>query len=84
MYIISMFLYKTYCCYDNKSDKFKFSSKGLIKRVLKVLELSLWQSMGSFSMKQLILHLPTEKSELQIIWLLHTNRQGKDLVIFIQ
>ena len=25
---------KTYCCYDNKSDKFKFSSKGLNKRVL--------------------------------------------------
>ena len=23
---------KTYCCYDNKSDKFKFSSKGLNKR----------------------------------------------------
>ena len=26
---------KTYCCFDNKSDKFKFSSKGLNKRVLK-------------------------------------------------
>ena len=26
---------KTYCCYDHKSDKFKFSSKGLNKRVLK-------------------------------------------------
>ena len=25
---------KTYCCKDNKSDKFKFSSKGLNKRVL--------------------------------------------------
>ena len=25
---------KTYCCYDMKSDKFKFSSKGLNKRVL--------------------------------------------------
>ena len=25
---------KTYCCYDNKSDKLKFSSKGLNKRVL--------------------------------------------------
>ena len=25
---------KTYCCYDNKSDQFKFSSKGLNKRVL--------------------------------------------------
>ena len=25
---------KTYCCYDNKSDKFKFSSKRLNKRVL--------------------------------------------------
>ena len=25
---------KTYCCYDTKSDKFKFSSKGLKKRVL--------------------------------------------------
>ena len=25
---------KTYCCYDNKSKKFKFSSKGLNKRVL--------------------------------------------------
>ena len=25
---------KTYSCYDNKSDKFKFSSKGLNKRVL--------------------------------------------------
>ena len=25
---------KTYCCYDNKSDKFEFSSKGLNKRVL--------------------------------------------------
>ena len=25
---------KTYCCYDNKSDKFKFSSKGINKRVL--------------------------------------------------
>ena len=25
---------KTYCCYDNKSDKFKFSSKGLNKRGL--------------------------------------------------
>ena len=25
---------KTYCFYDNKSDKFKFSSKGLNKRVL--------------------------------------------------
>ena len=25
---------KTYCCYDNKSDKIKFSSKGLNKRVL--------------------------------------------------
>ena len=25
---------KTYCCYENKSDKFKFSSKGLNKRVL--------------------------------------------------
>ena len=25
---------KTYCCCDNKSDKFKFSSKGLNKRVL--------------------------------------------------
>ena len=25
---------KTFCCYDNKSDKFKFSSKGLNKRVL--------------------------------------------------
>ena len=25
---------KTYCCYDNKSNKFKFSSKGLNKRVL--------------------------------------------------
>ena len=25
---------KTYCCYDNKSDKFKFSSKVLNKRVL--------------------------------------------------
>ena len=24
---------KRYCCYDNKSDKFKFSSKGLNKRV---------------------------------------------------
>ena len=27
---------ETYCCYDNKSDKFKFSSKGLNKRVLEV------------------------------------------------
>ena len=27
---------KTYCCYDNRSDKFKFSSKGLNKRVLEV------------------------------------------------
>ena len=26
---------KTYCGYDNKSDKFKFSSKGLNKRILK-------------------------------------------------
>ena len=25
---------KTYCCYDVASNKFKFSSKGLIKRVL--------------------------------------------------
>ena len=25
---------KTYCCYDTKSDKFKFSSKGLNKRML--------------------------------------------------
>ena len=25
---------KTYCCYDNKSDKIKFSSKCLNKRVL--------------------------------------------------
>ena len=25
---------KTYCCYDNKSDKFKFSSKGLSKGVI--------------------------------------------------
>ena len=25
---------KTYCCYDNKSDKMKFSSKGLNKRIL--------------------------------------------------
>ena len=25
---------KTYCCYENKSDKFKFSSKGLNKLVL--------------------------------------------------
>ena len=25
---------KTYCCYDNKSDKFKFSSKALNKRLL--------------------------------------------------
>ena len=25
---------KTYCCYDNKSDMFKFSSKGLNKRAL--------------------------------------------------
>ena len=25
---------KTYCCYDNKSDKFNFSSKGLNSRVL--------------------------------------------------
>ena len=25
---------KNYCCYDNKTDKFKFSSKGLNKRVL--------------------------------------------------
>ena len=25
---------KTYCCYDSKSDKFKFSSKGLNKRTL--------------------------------------------------
>ena len=25
---------KTYCCYDNKSDNFKLSSKGLNKRVL--------------------------------------------------
>ena len=25
---------KAYCCYDNKSDKMKFSSKGLNKRIL--------------------------------------------------
>ena len=25
---------KTYCCYDNKSDKMKFCSKGLNKRIL--------------------------------------------------
>ena len=25
---------KTYCCYDSKSDKFKFSSKGFNKRTL--------------------------------------------------
>ena len=25
---------KTYCCYDNKTEKFKFRSKGLNKRVL--------------------------------------------------
>ena len=25
---------KTYCCYGNKSDNFKFSSKGFKKRVL--------------------------------------------------
>ena len=25
---------KTYCCFDNKSDKMKFSSKGLKKRIL--------------------------------------------------
>ena len=25
---------KTFCCYDNKSDKFKISSKGLKERVL--------------------------------------------------
>ena len=25
---------KTYCCYDNKSDKFQFSSRRLNKRVL--------------------------------------------------
>ena len=26
---------KTYCCYDRKSNKYKFSSKGLNKRTLK-------------------------------------------------
>ena len=25
---------KTYCCYDRKRKKYKFSSKGLIKRIL--------------------------------------------------
>ena len=25
---------KTYCCYDSKSQKYKFSSKGLNKRAL--------------------------------------------------
>ena len=25
---------KTYCCYDGKSDKYKFSSKGLNKKTL--------------------------------------------------
>ena len=25
---------KTFCCYDNKSDKFKFSCEGLNKRVI--------------------------------------------------
>ena len=25
---------KTYCCYENKSDKMKFSSEGMNKRVL--------------------------------------------------
>ena len=30
----AIFIIKTSCCYDNKSDKFKFSSKGLNKRVL--------------------------------------------------
>ena len=29
-----MYLQKTYCCYDAKSDKYKFSSKGLNKRTL--------------------------------------------------
>ena len=29
---------KTYCCYDSKSDKFKFSSKGLNKRTLEDAE----------------------------------------------
>ena len=57
---------KTYCCYDNKSDKFKFSSKGLNKRVLEDSgdgPMSKYRRLLDEAIK-LNLHLLTEDSEL--------------------
>ena len=55
---------KTHCYYDNKSDKLKFSSKGLNKQVLEDSGDSSMAKNREYSMKQSIPHLQTVDSEL--------------------
>ena len=43
---------KTYCCYDSKSQKYKFSSKGLNKRALEDSGDGQWQSIDKYWMRQ--------------------------------
>ena len=70
---------KTYCCYDNKSDKFKFSSKEINKRVLED------SGDGPMTKYRRVLdeavNLTSTNREFRTVN--HMSKQRKDLVIFI-
>ena len=70
---------KTYFCYDNKSDKKKFSSKGLNKRIL--------EESGDGPMEKYrkvldeAINLTSTNRGFRTInhiWLLHTSKQRRD------
>ena len=75
---------KTYCCYDAKSNKYKFSSKGLNKRTFEDSgdgPMAKYQKVLTEKEKKKMLPVPTEASARKTTALLHTSRQRRVCLI---
>ena len=75
---------KTYCCYDRKSNKYKFSCKGLNKRTLEDCGDGPMSKYRKVLEKQSTLLQPIEDFEQGKIALQPTNRQKTDCLISTQ
>ena len=75
---------KTYCCYDGKSNKNKFGSKGLNKRTLEDCGDGAMPNTAKCYKRQSTLLQAKEAFQRFIIVLLRMNKQKEDCLAFIQ
>ena len=78
------FCCKIFCCHDRKSNKYKFSSKGLNKRTLADCGDGAMSNFAKLWKRQSTLLQPIEDFERFSIVLLRMNKQRNDCLTFIQ